>query len=343
MIIISIYIIYTYYIIYINRNEYFLPEFCTVYYKNWDEVKFSLYLPSLAYEYEYVTRFSQFKRKLKMIKTDTEYYDVNNVNMIVNCLTPYLYNEDFNYERYSIFGNTLTKYLLFIFYSLYRFFLSLSLYYQFSSETASFLSIKRNEMFTNKIFKETAETLKLYEYIYIIFIIRVIRSLNMPKSWIPMFCNCQEETEIPESSLKSSLLALTYFKYKNAINYGDGLINAFDYYSEYINQINQPSLVIVIKQCLYYNNYYNTYNYTNKEKWMYDVEKIIDYTFKNTELLKRAFTLKSITTSDPYNYETLEFIGDSFMDWIIIDFIENNYTNCSIQQLIGIYCYIFIY
>lgn len=79
-----------------------------MYYKNWDEIKFSSYLPSLAYEYEYITRFSQFKKKLKMIKTDAE-YDINDVNMIVNCLTPYSYNEDFNYERYSIFGNTLSK------------------------------------------------------------------------------------------------------------------------------------------------------------------------------------------------------------------------------------------
>lgn len=170
--------------------------------------------------------------------------------------------------------------------------------------------------------------------------IRVIRSLNMPKSWIPMFCNIQEETEIPESSLKSSLLAIVYFKYKNAMNCGDGIVNAFDYYKEFIIQIDQP-LVISIRMCLCNNNYYNTYNYINKEKWMYDVEKIIDYTFRNTDLLKRAFTLKSITTNDPYNYETLEFIGDSFMDWIIIDYIEKNYTNCSVQQLIGIFIYYF--
>lgn len=139
-----------------NGYAYFLPQFCTVCYGNCDEYKFICFLPSVAYEYEYATRFSQFKKKI--LKTKTE-YAMNDVNMIVNCLTPYLYNEDYNYEKYSNLGNSLTKYLL-----------SLSLYYQYSTESASLLSSKRSELFTKKNIKEIAENLKLYEYIFIIII-----------------------------------------------------------------------------------------------------------------------------------------------------------------------------
>lgn len=93
----------------------------------------------------------------------------------------------------------------------------------------------------------------------------------------------------------------------------------------------------------------NNSNEMNKEKWICDVESIIQYSFKDTELLKRAFTLKSSIPIESNNYETLEFIGDSFLDLIILERMEIEYNDFSSTQILGIYIilylplYLFIY
>ena len=47
------------------------------------------------------------------------------------------------------------------------------------------------------------------------------------------------------------------------------------------------------------------------------IEKKIGYSFQNKQLLEQAFTHKSINNSPRYNYERLEFLGDSVLDIII--------------------------
>ena len=47
------------------------------------------------------------------------------------------------------------------------------------------------------------------------------------------------------------------------------------------------------------------------------IEKRIDYSFQNQQLLEQAFTHKSINNSPRFNYERLEFLGDSVLDIII--------------------------
>ena len=47
------------------------------------------------------------------------------------------------------------------------------------------------------------------------------------------------------------------------------------------------------------------------------IEKKIDYTFHNKNYLKQAFTHKSINNSPRFNYERLEFLGDSVLDIVI--------------------------
>ena len=47
------------------------------------------------------------------------------------------------------------------------------------------------------------------------------------------------------------------------------------------------------------------------------IEKKVNYTFEDKELLKQAFTHKSINNSPRFNYERLEFLGDSVLDIVI--------------------------
>ena len=47
------------------------------------------------------------------------------------------------------------------------------------------------------------------------------------------------------------------------------------------------------------------------------IEKKIGYSFQNKQLLDQAFTHKSINTSPRFNYERLEFLGDSVLDIVI--------------------------
>ena len=48
-----------------------------------------------------------------------------------------------------------------------------------------------------------------------------------------------------------------------------------------------------------------------------DIEKKIGYTFKNKALLVRAFTHSSASKIATENYESLEFLGDSILDFIV--------------------------
>ncbi len=47
------------------------------------------------------------------------------------------------------------------------------------------------------------------------------------------------------------------------------------------------------------------------------IEKKIDYSFQNKQILEQAFTHKSINNSPRHNYERLEFLGDRVLGLII--------------------------
>jgi len=54
-----------------------------------------------------------------------------------------------------------------------------------------------------------------------------------------------------------------------------------------------------------------------KKNLLNDIEKKINYKFKNKDYLIQAFTHKSIDKGPKNNYERLEFLGDSVLDLII--------------------------
>ncbi len=54
-----------------------------------------------------------------------------------------------------------------------------------------------------------------------------------------------------------------------------------------------------------------------KDSDIFTIEKKIGYTFKNKALLERAFTHSSASREATKNYESLEFLGDSLLDFIV--------------------------
>ena len=59
---------------------------------------------------------------------------------------------------------------------------------------------------------------------------------------------------------------------------------------------------------------------------MQDIETLIGYTFQNKDLLQRALTHPSYShTHGGENYQRLEFLGDSIVDFIIADALYKTY------------------
>ena len=62
-----------------------------------------------------------------------------------------------------------------------------------------------------------------------------------------------------------------------------------------------------------------------------EVEKILDYKFKDINLLDEALTHSSIKTNNKqkkvFNYERLEFLGDRILGFVISDLIFKKFPN----------------
>jgi len=58
---------------------------------------------------------------------------------------------------------------------------------------------------------------------------------------------------------------------------------------------------------------------------MFEIEFRIQYTFKNKDLLKQALTHRSISSKK--NYEKLEFLGDSIINFYTTNWLFKNYIN----------------
>ena len=56
---------------------------------------------------------------------------------------------------------------------------------------------------------------------------------------------------------------------------------------------------------------------------MQEIEQILNHKFKNANLLKRALTHSSKSAE---NYERLEYLGDSILDFLVGDWLFKNTT-----------------
>ena len=65
-------------------------------------------------------------------------------------------------------------------------------------------------------------------------------------------------------------------------------------------------------------------NKDNKDTLADKIYELIDYKFKNNDLLIESLTHKSISTN---NYERLEFLGDAVLQLIITENLYKKYTN----------------
>ena len=59
-----------------------------------------------------------------------------------------------------------------------------------------------------------------------------------------------------------------------------------------------------------------------------EIEKIINYNFKNKHYLTQALTHKSISNDPGKNYERLEFLGDAVIDIIVSEKLMIEYPEC---------------
>ena len=67
---------------------------------------------------------------------------------------------------------------------------------------------------------------------------------------------------------------------------------------------------------------------------MEELENILNYKFKNKMLLKEALTHPSMSFKNKhFNYERMEFFGDSILSMVIIEYLYNKYNNEKEGQL----------
>ena len=64
-----------------------------------------------------------------------------------------------------------------------------------------------------------------------------------------------------------------------------------------------------------------------------EIESIINYTFKNKTLINQALTHSSSTLSYKENYERLEFLGDSILNFIVTKMLLKKYPNSKEGEL----------
>ena len=66
-------------------------------------------------------------------------------------------------------------------------------------------------------------------------------------------------------------------------------------------------------------------------KFYSEIEKILDYKFKDINLLDEALTHSSIKTNNKnkkvFNYERLEFLGDRILGFVISDLLFKKFPN----------------
>ena len=76
--------------------------------------------------------------------------------------------------------------------------------------------------------------------------------------------------------------------------------------------------------------FFNSNKNPNK-KFVYNLEKLVGFKIKNILLFKKVFTHSSKNLKDKnglaFNYERLEFLGDSILGTIISNYVYSNYSN----------------
>ena len=56
------------------------------------------------------------------------------------------------------------------------------------------------------------------------------------------------------------------------------------------------------------------------------LEKLIDYEFKNNNLVEQCRTHPSLSTTKKQNYEQLEFLGDAVLNFVVTQYLVKEYS-----------------
>jgi len=79
-----------------------------------------------------------------------------------------------------------------------------------------------------------------------------------------------------------------------------------------------------------------------EEKELWELQNRIKYCFKNPHLLEVALTHISYSKEHklPYNYERLEFLGDSIVNFLLVDILYENFSKRTLGKLALIKAYL---
>ncbi len=79
-----------------------------------------------------------------------------------------------------------------------------------------------------------------------------------------------------------------------------------------------------------------------EERDIKELEKRIKYCFKNPHLLEMALTHISHSKENklPYNYERLEFLGDSIVNFLLVDILYERFSKRTLGRLAAIKAYL---
>jgi ribonuclease-3 len=74
-------------------------------------------------------------------------------------------------------------------------------------------------------------------------------------------------------------------------------------------------------------------SHPNRDEDICQLERKLQYTFKDPSILKRALTHRSLYSEPEKNYERLEFLGDAVLDHVVSEWLFNKFKTMDEGQL----------
>jgi len=74
-------------------------------------------------------------------------------------------------------------------------------------------------------------------------------------------------------------------------------------------------------------------SHPNRDEDIRQLERKLQYTFKDPSILKRALTHRSLYSEPEKNYERLEFLGDAVLDHVVSEWLFNKFKTMDEGQL----------
>lgn len=269
-------------------------------------------LPTLLVEFEWCMKCELLINELHFIEKAK---DVNKLrNNIRIALTTSEYNGKENYEVFETMGD-----------KLYEVIISIILFHENKNDDEGQLSKKRESKTCNKYFCKKCKELKFDQ---------LIKRTNYPREWITPDLDTTNEVEFSSKTIADVIESITFALYEDSIELAVYFIccimeEQFSKYQAYLIAV--LNLKHTCNTTLQHN-----LSFPNEEESVrkYEIEKILDYCFKDKLLLCESFSSSII-------HERLEYLGDAILDWILFLDIYEAYRDLLTPLII--YGILFLY